>query len=298
MPGRRRGETQGEAGRRPPIGARLKLGAVAAATLAIAGAIVLPADADDGRRGAAPTRLAQGDGKLRPHLTVRPTVVATPAGQTPIAIRIAPAEAVPRNSFLQLRGLPPSASVSPGHAIAPGAWAVPINGLPGLTLSLPASVSGRAELVINLVSEDGQLLDQARIALVIQPGPAPAAAAPTAIQPSPPPPVAQPPAPTSQPLPSSPADLAAAEKLAARGDRELEQGNIAQARQFYQRAAQMGLARGALMLGATYDPQELARLRAVGVVPNVAEARKWYERALELGAPEAKARLANLGGGG
>ena len=78
----------------------------------------------------------------------------------------------------------------------------------------------------------------------------------------------------------------------------MELGNIAQARQFYQRAAQMGLARGALMLGATYDARELARLRAIGVVPNPAEARRWYERALELGAPEAQARLAALAGGG
>jgi hypothetical protein len=33
------------------------------------------------------------------------------------------------------------------------------------------------------------------------------------------------------------------------------------------------------------------------VLPVVAVARNWYERALELGAPEAKERLANLGGG-
>ena len=141
--------------------------------------------------------------------------------------------------------------------------------------------------VISLVGEDGRLLDQARIALVIQQS----AGAPQAKN-------AEPPAPSAQPPALSAAERASAEKVAARGDRELELGNIAQARQFYQRAAQMGLARGALMLGATYDARELARLRAIGVAPNPAEARRWYERALELGAPEAQARLAALAGGG
>ena len=69
------------------------------------------------------------------------------------------------------------------------------------------------------------------------------------------------------------------------------------ARQFFLRAAQMGLARGAMLLAATYDPRELARAGVQGVQPNLAEARKWYERARELGAPEAEERLARLGGG-
>jgi TPR repeat protein len=94
----------------------------------------------------------------------------------------------------------------------------------------------------------------------------------------------------------TPEERANAEKFVARGERDLEQGNIAQARQFFQRAAQIGLARGALMLAATYDPRELSRMRAVGVQPNVAEARKWYMRAVELGAPEAAQKLATLGG--
>ena len=69
------------------------------------------------------------------------------------------------------------------------------------------------------------------------------------------------------------------------------------ARQFFLRAAQLGLARGALLLAASYDPRELARWGAQGIQPNLTEARKWYERARELGAPEAEERLARLGGG-
>jgi TPR repeat protein len=95
----------------------------------------------------------------------------------------------------------------------------------------------------------------------------------------------------------SPQEREAAEKMVARGERDLADGNVASARQFFLRAATAGLARGALLLAATYDPQELARLGVVGLQPNLPEARKWYERAQELGAPEARERLARLAGG-
>jgi TPR repeat protein len=95
----------------------------------------------------------------------------------------------------------------------------------------------------------------------------------------------------------SPAERETAEKLVARGEREIEQGQVAVARNFFLRGAQVGVARAALLLAATYDPRELARWGVRGVQPNLAEARKWYERARELGAPEAEERLARLGGG-
>ena len=239
-------------------------------------------------------QLAQTVGAETPRIAVLSTVVAEPASQMPLQIRIAPTEAIPRNSFLRLRGLPPTASLSEGHSIAPGSWAIPLNGLPRLTLNLPASASGKSELLISLIDEDGKLLAETRVSLVIQPqAPASVSPAPAAVEiermPGPPPPRAQMPALT-------PADRENAEKLVARGERDLEQGNIAQARQFFLRAAQTGLARGALMLAATYDPRELARMRAVSVQPNIAEARRWYMRAVELGAPDAAHKLTTLSG--
>jgi len=261
-------------------GRRATLQIAAAAMLAAAGALGVGA-------------IAQVGGKASPpRIAVLSTVVAEPASQMPLQIRIAPAEAIPRNSFLRLRGLPPTASLSEGHAIAPGSWAVPLNGLTGLTVRLPETASGRSDLIISLVGEDGTLIAEARMALVIERGPPPTAVVPKA-GPAP----AAPAAPKVQASPTA-ADREAAEKLLKRGDSDLKLGNIAVARQFYLRAANMGLAKAALMLAATYDPAELARLRAVGVQPNVAEARKWYERALELGAAEARERLAALGGGG
>ncbi len=95
----------------------------------------------------------------------------------------------------------------------------------------------------------------------------------------------------------SPQDREVAEKMVARGERDLADGNVASARQFFLRAATTGVARGAFLLAATYDPRELERLGVLGVQPSSAVARKWYERAHELGAPEAQERLARLAGG-
>ena len=141
-------------------------------------------------------QMAQTGGAETPRIAVLATVVAEPASQMPLQIRIAPTESIPRNSFLRLRGLPPTASLSEGHSIAPGAWAIPLNGLPRLRLNLPASVSGKSELLISLVDEDGKLLAEARVSLVIQPqNPASAPPVPAAVEkerPSaPPPPRAQ-----------------------------------------------------------------------------------------------------------
>lgn len=84
--------------------------------------------------------------------------------------------------------------------------------------------------------------------------------------------------------------------MVQRGETFLRQGNLAAARQFFRRAADIGLALGALRMGATYDPAELSSQSIVGVSPDPKEASTWYERARELGAPEAGARLSRLQG--
>lgn len=243
---------------------------------------------------AAPLRvqLVQGGNVQVPRIAVRSPVVALPSSRTPLQIRVTPADAIPRNSFLRLRGLPTTASLSEGYSIAPGSWAVPLRGLPDLVVNLPASVSGRSDLLISLVDGDGKLLAEARVALIIDPqGTSPSATS----QDVPDTQALPPPAQARIPV-LTPADQENAERLIARGERDLNQGNIAQARQFFQRAAQIGHARGALLLAATYDPRELARLNAASVQPNVAEARKWYMRAADLGATEAAQKLATLDG--
>jgi hypothetical protein len=87
---------------------------------------------------------------------------------------------------------------------------------------------------------------------------------------------------------------AQAERFAMNGDRYLAQGNIVIARQYYLRAANLGVASAAVKLAATHDPHEMAQLGVVGMIANPDEARRWYQRAALLGAVEAEARLRRL----
>jgi TPR repeat protein len=91
-----------------------------------------------------------------------------------------------------------------------------------------------------------------------------------------------------------PEQRAQAERLVGQGERYLEQGNVAVARQYFLRAAEMGFAIAAVKLAETHDPRELARFSVLGLQPDPAQARVWYERALRLGAVEAEARLRRL----
>jgi hypothetical protein len=252
---------------------------------------------------------AQAQRADAPRIVVASTILAEPASQAALAIQVGPPGSVPGNTFVRLRGLPASVSLSEGYAIAPGSWAVPLFGLPTLKAIVPAGVAGRSEIIIHLVGVDGTTLAESRTALVVGPAAMIAPAERTTVDRPPhrsslavsPPPPAQAPAPerSAQPPPSlSAQDKERAERLIVSGDRHLEQGNIGAARMFFQRAAEAGLANGALKMAATFDPAELERLqvKVQGAIPDRAEARKWYERARALGASEAEDRLARIGG--
>jgi hypothetical protein len=86
------------------------------------------------------------------------------------------------------------------------------------------------------------------------------------------------------------------DQLITQGDRHLVNGNVVVARQYYLRAAQAGMARAALRLAETYDPNELRRLNVQGLMPDVAEAKRWYERAVALGDAGAQVKLGRLNG--
>jgi hypothetical protein len=233
-----------------------------------------------------------------PRIIVAPSILAEPGLHAALLIQVGPPESLPNNSFLRLRGFPASVSLTEGHAIAPGAWAVPLFALASLKAVVPAGVSGRNEITISLVDVDGTTLAVSRTVLVVVPA-SMAMPAEKPLQeptqkrliPAPPPP---PPALRSQEL--SGAERVRAERFLAQGAKHLDQGNISAARMFFQRAAEAGLAEGALRMAATFDPAELTRLDAVAVTPDRNEARKWYERARELGAQEAEERLARLAG--
>ncbi len=249
--------------------------------------------------------LAQG--QSRPVLNVSKIILAEPASETPLPIQVGPPDAIARNSFIRIRGLPPAAALTEGHSIAPGAWAIPIISLPNLKITVPVGQSGKSDVTVALVTVDGNVVAEAKTALVVA---AAALIAPTENQPesknvaslgptSSPPPAERSRDPLSNTVPSTPPQQTEEQKRAAalrsKGDDQLGQGNIASARLFYERAAEAGDAPAALALAATYDPEELDRLGARSVQPDPALARRWYERARQLGAAEAEEKLKRLG---
>jgi len=84
-------------------------------------------------------------------------------------------------------------------------------------------------------------------------------------------------------------------RLLAKGNEQLDEGNISAARLFFERAADAGLAEGAMALAATFDAAELGRLNVRGIKADSKLARQWYERARQLGAGAADERLRRLG---
>jgi hypothetical protein len=89
-------------------------------------------------------------------------------------------------------------------------------------------------------------------------------------------------------------DAGEVERLVARGEAYLAQGDIAAARLILGRAAEARDPRAAFALAATYDPTVLKQLHVVGFKPDVAQARAWYEKAAGYGSAEASRRLAAL----
>ncbi len=248
----------------------------------------------------------------KPNINVASVVLAEPAVETPFPIQIGPMSAVPAQTFLRIRGLPPSATLSEGHAIAAGAWAVPMAALPRLKISTPMGATGKSEITIALVAIDGAILSETKSTLLIapaaammapatkgqpaQPGPNTAALGPGVSPQARPQLDIRPQAPAPLIPQISDADRDRAVKHMERGSESLAAGNLTTARLFFQRAADLGWAPAALALASTYDPNELARMTVLGgVQPDPATARKWYERARELGANEADARLQRLG---
>ncbi len=228
---------------------------------------------------------AQAQQQQRVAIRIAPMTQGEPASNTRLAIQIEPRAAIATQSFVRIRGLPPTVALTEGHVIAPGVWAVPLAALPNLAIVLPAGLEGQSDIAISLVSVDGTILAEARTVLVV-------AAAPVL--------------PGARDVPQSPAVAGMVRMLApdereralglhAKGEEQLARGGIYAARKFFERAAEIGLAQSAIALADTYDPDELTKRKVVGIEPNVEAAKRWYEKARELGAAEASERLRRLG---
>jgi hypothetical protein len=241
-----------------------------------------------------------------PTIDIAKTIPAEPATVIPFSIRVGPSRAIPRNSFVRVRGLPPMAGLSEGYSTAPGSWAVSLQALADLKITLPITASGRADVSVSLITIDGSVLAEVRTTLVVAPPqrsnvrpPLQAPAAALGVRLLQPPPAERPerslqfgPPPTVAVLPS---DHEQALHLLKKGEEQLAQGLVAPARLLFERAADLGLARAAMALAATYDAAELDKPNLRGIGPDDEQAKRWYARARQLGASEADIRLRRLG---
>jgi hypothetical protein len=221
---------------------------------------------------------ASGAGALkgeRPGIAVAPFTLVEPGGRARLQIQVGPLQALPKNSFVRIRGLPPSIAVSQGHAIAPGVWAIPVAALPDLTIGAPEGFVGWSEIAITVVVADGPVLAEAKTKLVI-------ASRSNDV------------APAGARVSLTPEDHERALQFHAQGVEQLRIGNIVAARKFFALAAESDLAPSVMALAATYDPHELGKFGAFGPLPDADAALRWYRKARELGVTDAEQRLQRL----
>ena len=93
----------------------------------------------------------------------------------------------------------------------------------------------------------------------------------------------------------SAAEIAA---LVERGDAFLGAGDIASARLFFERAADLGDDRAAMRMAVTYDAEFLDRAGLHGLRSDPEQAALWYRRAHELGKGKAELPLGGPGTSG
>jgi hypothetical protein len=82
--------------------------------------------------------------------------------------------------------------------------------------------------------------------------------------------------------------------LTRQGEQFASAGDLVTARFLFQRAAEAGDATAAMALGATYDPDVLAKLGVIGMGADVEKARSWYQKAESQGSAQATRRLQAL----
>ena len=236
-------------------------------------------------------------------LLVPPTFVVSPSSENSLPIRVTPGTAIPQRAIVLIRGLPPTIALSEGRLFESGVWAVAAANLGQLKITSSSVSVGHNDLKISLVSLDGTLLAEARSSLVVGAETAPTTATvnirdTTVLTAAAPQAAPDRPSDTTQ---SAPKRLTAEQTeqllgMVKKGDEQMNVGNISAARLLYGRAAESGLAAGALALAATFDEQELKKYRVLGgVQSDQKQAEFWYEKARELGSAEARERLQRFG---
>ena len=115
----------------------------------------------------AASQLAPPAGAQTPTIEVVQTLIVEPATDAPLMLHLKTTGVLPPQSFLRIRGLPHTASLSEGHFVRPGVWAVPLSALANVRITVPAAQAGQSQLTISLVTRDNEVLAEARTTLVV-----------------------------------------------------------------------------------------------------------------------------------
>ncbi len=179
------------------------------------------------------------------------------------------ASELPPRSFISIRDLPDGASFSSGRPFGVNEWNLSPDEISGLTMQLPKEQSGAADLRVELVAADGEVMARTATRLDVAPPPA-----------------------TELVVRSGEEDRVAT--LMGYGQKMMDVGYLAGARAYYQRAAEAGSAKAALAVGATYDPEVLGALNIQGAKPDPKAAETWHARAAGLGIADREAEIATI----
>jgi TPR repeat protein len=194
---------------------------------------------------------------------------------------------------------PPPASSSAGaqpasplpRAAAPPALALPQAAAPPAPPAPPPpATAARAAPAPSPTVAHAAPADTSRSAAPAAPAPASRAAPP----PARPQTIARAEPPPAQPRAATADQAPAVTALTARGDQFLAAGDVASARDFFERAVEGGDAAASCGLAKTYDPLVLQQLAMRGVAADPTKAAAWYRRAAAAGNAEAATRLAQL----
>jgi hypothetical protein len=96
------------------------------------------------------------------------TIDVEHSSHTPLLIEIGPPEWVPRDSTLQVQGLPSSVTLSQGRRVSSKLWAVPIAALSRVWIDVAAdAAAGQSDVLLILVGSEGRHIADARTAIAI-----------------------------------------------------------------------------------------------------------------------------------
>jgi hypothetical protein len=199
-------------------------------------------------------------------LTAPGRIEAISGDEVDFSIAIDSSEALPARSVIAIRSVPEGATFSQGRPYGNSEWNLTPDEIGDLKLKLAETASGSADLRVELIAADGEILASAPTRLDIAPDPR-----------------------TALILRSDEAGRVA--DLIALGHKMVDVGYFAGARAYFKRAAEAGSGDAAVLLGATFDPEFIDKVGAHGIKAEPQEAQYWYARAKQLGVQDIESKL-------